>query len=160
MNALRTPRLTRRDWVGDAVLTVAAGALIVVSLLLPWANVKTGPGVNFSPTKPAEIAGVMATEWGRPALAIAAVVVVLGLSMLAFGPHRLSLLSGVIVVLAGVALLGVALDAARTAMAWQYTPGLGIFVALLTGLLLVPIGVASGAVGLMLRRQPTAPPAP
>lgn len=160
MKALRTPHLTRRDWVGDAVLTVAAGALIVGTLLLPWANEKTGSGVNFSPTKPAEIAGVMGTQWGVPVLAIAAVIVALGLSMLAFGPHRLSLLSGVLMVVAGLALLGVALDAARTAMAWEYTPGLGIFVALLTGLLLVPIGVASGAVGLMLRRETPAPAEP
>jgi hypothetical protein len=142
------------------VITVVAGSLILGSLLLPWANEGAGRGVNFSPTKPADIAGVMGTQWGVPVLVIAAAIIALGLSMLAFGPHRLSILSGILVVGAGLALLGVALDAARTAMAWQYTPGLGIFVALLTGLLLVPIGVASGAVGLLLRRQPTDPPAP
>ena len=142
------------------MITVAAGALILGSLLLPWANEKSRRGMNFSPTKPADIAGAIGTQWGTPVLVIAVVVLSLGLSMLIFGPHRLSLVSGIIVVLAGLALLGVALDAARAAMIWSYTPGLGIFVALLTGLLLVPIGVASGAVGVILRRQPTAPPAP
>ena len=38
MKNLRTIRLTQRDWTGDGIVTVVAGALVAVAVLLPWAN--------------------------------------------------------------------------------------------------------------------------
>jgi hypothetical protein len=39
---LKQPRLLRRDWVGDGILTLLAGAILVVAVFLPWAN-EAGP---------------------------------------------------------------------------------------------------------------------
>lgn len=40
---LRDPRRLRRDWTGDAVLTLVAGGTLVGAVFLPWAN-DDGPG--------------------------------------------------------------------------------------------------------------------
>ena len=39
---LRQPRLLRRDWIGDGVLTLVAGAVLLVGVFLPWVN-EDGP---------------------------------------------------------------------------------------------------------------------
>ena len=51
---------------------------------------------------------------------------------------------------------------AADSMVKMYRPGLGLYVTLLTGILLVPIGLASTMVGHILRRKGAAivPPGP
>lgn len=93
----RTPRLTRRDWLGDSVLTVLAGLALAASLALPWANVRLpGSNVSYALSKPPDINGALATPWGPPVAVIAAVVIALGLAMLALGTRRLAWLAGVL----------------------------------------------------------------
>jgi hypothetical protein len=161
MARTRTIRLTSRDWTGDGVITIAGGVLLAVAVLLPWANDGVpGRRVSYALTKPEEISGAMGTPWGLPLLGVAALVVALGAAMIWLGPHRLALLSGVVVTMSGIAACVLALDAAREALGWGYAAGAGLMLALLVGILLVPIGVASAMVGFLLRRQPAGPPAP
>lgn len=161
MAKIRTIRLTTRDWIGDGIITVAGGALLVAAVLLPWANDRVaGRRVSYALTKPEEISGALATQWGVPLLGVAAIVVALGVAMIAFGPHRLALPSGVVVMLSGVVACMLALDAAREALSWGYAAGSGLMLTLLIGILLVPIGVASAMVGFMLRRQAPEPSPP
>jgi hypothetical protein len=160
MKTTRTIRLTTRDWTGDGVITIVAGALLAVAVVLPWANDRVaGRRVSYALTKPDEIAGALGTPWGLPMLAVAAVVVTLGIAMLVLGPHRLALLSGLVVVVSGMAACMIALDAAREALSWEYAAGSGLMLALLVGILLVPIGIASAMVGFMLRREAPETPA-
>jgi len=163
LNAARTVRLTARDWTGDGIITVVAGTLLAVAVLLPWANERVaGRRVSYALTRPDDISGALGTQWGLPLLFVAAAVVALGVVMIVLGPHRLALLSGVIVTLSGIAACVLALDAAREALSWGYAAGSGLMLTLLVGILLVPIGIASAMVGFMLRRQapdPGVPPA-
>ena len=62
------------------------------------------------------------------------------------------------VVAAGV-VYAVEAIAAADSMAKMYRPGIGLYVTLLTGILLVPIGLAAIAVGAIMRRSPPASPA-
>lgn len=159
MKATRTIRLTSRDWIGDGVITIVGGALLALSVLLPWANDRVaGKRVSYALTKPDEIAGILGTQWGLPMLGIAAVVVTLGVAMLALGPHRLALLSGIVVTVSGVTACMIALDAAHEALSWEYAAGSGLMLTLLVGILLVPVGVASAMVGFLLRRAAPEPP--
>jgi len=159
MARTRTIRLTTRDWAGDGVITIVAGALLALAVLLPWANDRVaGRRVSYALTKPDEIAGALGTQWGLPVLVIAAVVVLLGVAMLALGPHRLALFSGLVVTMSGVTACMIALDAAREALSWEYAAGSGLMLTLLVGILLVPIGIASAMVGFMLRRAAPEPP--
>ncbi len=151
----RTVRLTTRDWTGDGVITVVGGALLLVGALLPWANERlAGRRVSYALTKPDEISGALATRWGPPLVAVALLVVALGAVMVAAGPHRLAVPSGVVVAVSGVAVCLLALDAAREALSWGYAAGSGLMLTLLIGILLVPVGVASAMVGFLLRRAP------
>lgn len=161
MARTRTIRLTARDWTGDGIITVVAGALVGVAVMLPWANDRVmGHRVSYALTKPDDINGALATPWGLPTLLIAGVIFALGIAMIVLGPHKLALLSGVLVVLSGVAVCMLALAAARHALSWEYAAGSGIMLALLVGILLIPIGLASAMVGFMLRRQEPEPEAP
>ena len=72
---LRQPRLLRRDWVGDGILTLLAGAALVVAVFLPWANEDKPGQVNYSFSMPDGINGVLQTQWGAPALVLALAVV-------------------------------------------------------------------------------------
>jgi hypothetical protein len=158
---MRTIRLTTRDWTGDGIITVVGGALLTVAVLLPWANDRVaGRRVSYSLTKPEDISGALGTPWGLPLLCVAAVVVALGVAMIWLGPHRLALLSGVVVTLSGVAACILALDAAHEALSWGYAAGAGLMLTLLVGILLVPVGVASAMVGFLLRRQTPEPSLP
>jgi len=159
MPPTHTIRLTLRDWTGDGVITVVAGVLLVAAVLLPWANDRVDGAVSYALTKPADIGGGLGTPWGPPMMVIAGAVVALGVAMIVLGPHRLALLSGALVALAGIAVCMLALAAAREALGWEYATGVGLMLALLVGVLLVPIGVATAMVGFMLRRAPE-PPAP
>jgi hypothetical protein len=72
--------------------------------------------------------------------------------MITLGPRRLSILAGVLVAVAGVAMIAVASDA-HSQMGLGVHAGIGLVASLFAGLLLVPIGLASSAVALVLRYQ-------
>jgi hypothetical protein len=161
-------RLLRRDWIGDAVLTITGGAVLVAAVFLPWAN-EDGKGfVNFSLHGGDGLNGVLQTRWGAPALLLALTAVVVGAVMLVLPPRRLSWLLGALVAALGVAVFGVAQDAA--AHIGYYDPGVGMYLTTFVGVLLVPIGLAAALVAHFVSRaeraaaaaaaRPTAPPAP
>jgi hypothetical protein len=160
MARTRTIRLTTRDWTGDGIITVVAGLLVAVAVMLPWANDRVAGAVSWALTKPDDIRGGLGTPWGPPMLAIAVAIIALGVVMIVLGPHKLALISGALVAFSGIAVCMLALAAAREALGWQYAAGTGLMLALLVGILLIPIGVASAMVGFMLRRQEPAPEAP
>ena len=155
--ALSPPRLrlSRKDWIGDGVLTVLGGAVCLVSVFLPWANTEGAGLMNYSLTHPDTVRGLLQTEWGLPALSLALAVAVMGVLMLALG---------LLTTAAGVGIVLVARDATAAAYGLGTQAGLGAVVTLFAGVLLVPIGVASAAVaGTLLyfeRRAATAPPGP
>ena len=164
--ALSPPRLrlTRKDWIGDAVLTVIGGGVCLVAVFLPWANTEGAGLMNYSLTHPDTVRGLLQTQWGLPALSLALAVAVMGVLMLALGPGRLGVAFGLLTTAAGVGIVLVASDATAAAYGFGTQAGLGAVVTLFTGVLLVPIGVASAAVaGVLLyfgRRAATAPPGP
>jgi hypothetical protein len=149
---LETSRISRRDWIGDAVLTIVVGSAALVAVFLPWANTDDGGSFNAGLGKPAGIRGVLQTTWGWQALLLAVLVVAAGTLMITLGPRRLSILAGVLVAAAGVAMIAVASDA-HSQMGLGVHAGIGLVASLFAGLLLVPIGLASSAVALVLRYQ-------
>lgn len=166
---LRQPRLLRRDWVGDAVLVVVSAVVLLVSLRLPWVNEDGQGWVNFSLAAGDGLSGVLETQWGTPATVLALVVFAAGLVMLLTRPRRFSVLLGLLVAACGVAVFGVAQDAASQ-IGW-YDPGIGMYLTTLVAVLLVPIGLAAALVAWLLLRaeraavatavtQACAPPAP
>jgi len=158
---LRQPRLLRRDWVGDAVLVVVSAVVLLVSLRLPWVNEDGSGWVNFSFAQGGELNGVLATQWGTPATVLALVVFAAGLVMLVTRPRRFSVLLGLLVAACGVAVFGVAQDAASQ-IGW-YDPGIGMYLTTLVAVLLIPIGLAAALVAWLLLRAERAaaePPAP
>jgi hypothetical protein len=108
--------------------------------------------VSFSLAKLAAANGVLQTHWGPPVLFAALCTVALGVAMLSLGPRLAVTVLSLGAVAAGAVMMMQAI-AAADAMAGLYHPGLGLFVTLLTGILLVPIGFASLAVGLILRSR-------
>jgi hypothetical protein len=158
------PRLTRKDWIGDAVLTVVVGGVCLVAVFLPWANVEGTGLMNYSLTHPDTVSGVLGTQWGLPALGLALAASVMGILMLAVGPGRLGIALGLLTAVAGVGIVLVARDATGAAYGWGTQAGLGAVVTLFAGVLLIPIGLASAAVAGALfyfgRRAATAPPGP
>ena len=155
-------RLLRRDWVGDGVLTLVAGAVLVIAVFLPWANEKIGGAVNSSFSLPSDINGVLQTQWGAPAIVLALVVTGVGVLVTLTKPRRFSWALGVAAAVCGVAAVAVAGDAAGhiTGM----SPGLGLYLTTFAGVLLVPIGLATALVGWFVARTgaaaATVPPAP
>jgi len=164
--ALSPPRmrLTRKDWIGDAVLTVIGGAVCLVAVFLPWANTEGAGLMNYGLTHPDTIRGLFETPWGLPALSLALAVTLMGVLMLALGPGRRGIVLGLLTTAAGVGIVLVARGATGAAYGWGTQAGLGAVITLFAGVLLVPIGLASAAVaGTLLylgRRAATAPPAP
>jgi hypothetical protein len=158
---LKQPRLLRRDWIGDAVLTLIAGGILLVAVFLPWVNDDAPGWVNFSLRGAGESNGVLQTQWGWPALGLAGAVVVVGAVMLLTRPRRVSIFLGAMVAALGVAVFAVAQDAA--AHIGYYDPGVGMYLTTLLGVLLVPIGLAAALVAVILvraeRRAPGDPPA-
>ncbi len=162
--ALRRHRFTRADWIGYAVLMIAGGALGLVALFLPWANDYTREFVNFSLTKPPEVVGALQTQWGPPVLVAALAAVGAAGALIVLGPRRITIAPSLVVVAAG-AVYAVESVAAADSMINLYRPGLGLYLTLLTGILLVPVGLASLAAGAAMRSAQraavtSAPPAP
>ena len=110
--------------------------------------------------------GVLQTQWGPPVLASPSLLSAMAIAMLAFGPgragrrprpahrggrrrHRASWPQAI---------------GTPPPMVWMHRPGLGLYVTLFAGILLVPIGVASAVVAAPCCTSPagraTAPPAP
>ena len=164
----RQPRLLRRDWVGDAVLTIVCAAVLVAAVFLPWVNEDGKGWVNFSLHGAHGMNAALDTHWGAPALLLALTTVVVGVVMLLLPPRRFSWLLGVLVALLGAAVFIVAQDAA--AHIGFLDPGVGMYLTTLVGILMMPIGVAAALVARFLSRAerevaaaaalPTAPPAP
>jgi hypothetical protein len=144
--ALAKSRISRRDWVGDAVVTLVAAAVGVIGVFLPWANGQNGGDVNFSLHQTPGISSAIHTAWGQHALLAAAVVILIGLIMLWAGPRRATAPLGLLSAVAGAVFVISSLHA-HEAMMPLFKPGLGLYVTLLTGILLMPIGIASAMVG-------------
>jgi hypothetical protein len=158
--AIRRHRFTRADWIGYAVLIIVAGGAGLVALFLPWANEYTDQFVNFSLSRPEGVVGVLQTQWGPPVLVAALAAIVAAAALLLVGPRRASIALSLVVVAAGVVYALEAVSAADS-MVKMYRPGVGLYVTLLTGVLLVPIGLASLAVGAAMRAgRATVTPAP
>ena len=147
---IRQPRILRRDWVGDGVLLLLAGSTLVISLFLPWANEDIPGRVNYSLSMPDSVRGVLQTQWGAPAVILALCVVALGVTVTLTTPRRFSWALGALAAVLGVAVMAVGSDAAGQ-IAFM-SPGLGLFLTVLVGVLLVPIGVAAALVALLLTR--------
>lgn len=147
-------KFSRTDWHGDSIVVMVLGALLLVSLFLPWANERDYPRQNFTYalTTSGDINPILQTPWGWPIAISGAVVVVLGVTMLAFGPRRWT--GGPIaIVLAGVAMY-VLYDvdqAAHPAWGWGYSVGLGALVALIVGILLPIVALATALTSRILR---------
>lgn len=151
VSRIRQPRILHRDWAGDGVLLLLAGTTLVVSLFLPWANEDIPGEVNYSLSMPEGIRGVLQTQWGAPAAILAVCVVALGVTVTLTTPRRLSWVLGALAALLGVAVIAVASDAAGQ-IAFK-SPGLGLYLTVLVGVLLLPIGVAAALVALLLSRE-------
>jgi hypothetical protein len=137
------------DWVGDGVVTLVLGISVAVAVFLPWANVSTGHNVNLSLRAAPGIKAALATSWGAPVLALAALVIVVGAVMVARHPVKLSILPCLAVGLAGLGITLVCFSAGWSI--WDpLRPGLGLFLATLGGILLVPTGLASAMVAYIL----------
>ncbi len=137
------------DWLGDGVVTLVLGVCVAVAVFLPWANVSTGHDVNLSLHAAPGINGALAMSWGPPVLALAALVIIVGVVMVATRPVRLSMLPCLAVGLAGLGITLVCFSAGWSI--WDpMRPGLGLFVATLGGILLMPTGLASAMVAYVL----------
>ncbi len=93
----------------------------------------------------------MGTQWGAPVLIAAAATVAVGVAMLLLGPRLLTLALSLTGLVAGGVLVTQAAAAANS-MIGLYRPGIGLYATLLTGVLLVPIGIASPMVAHILRK--------
>jgi hypothetical protein len=151
MKRLHKVRLLRRDWVGYAVLVLLCGGALLLAVFLPWANTDSGPSINFSLGKPDEILAVLHTKWGVPALLIALAVTLLGVVMLALRPRRYSLLLGFLLAAAGAGSFALA-DNAAAQIGDPLRPGIGLYITLFVGIILVPIGLATAIIAFVLSR--------
>jgi hypothetical protein len=150
--AIAQSRISHRDWVGDAVVTLLAAAVALVGIFLPWANGQDGGEVNFSLRQAPGIHSAIQTPWGQHALWAAGAVVIVGIVMLWAGPRRATAPLGLVGAVAGAIFVTSCLHA-NDAMTPVLKPGLGLYVTLLTGILLIPIGIASAMVGAILVRS-------
>jgi hypothetical protein len=149
--AIAKSRISRKDWVGDAVVTLVAAAVALVGIFLPWANGQSGGDVNFSLRQAPGIHSAIHTTWGQHALLAAGAVVIVGVVMLWSGPRRATAPLGLVSAVAGAIFVTSSLSA-HDAMMPLFKPGIGLYVTLLTGILLIPIGIASAMVGGILLR--------
>jgi len=145
---------SRADWIGDGIVTIVLGLAVALGVFLPWANFSTGHDVNLSPHAAFGVNAALATPWGLPVLALAIAVVVVGLVMLLTAPLKLSVLPCLAVAAAGVGITLVSVSAG-----WHIwdplRPGLGMYIDVLGGILLVPTGLASAMVAAILTSPAT-----
>lgn len=151
MKRLHKVRLLRRDWVGYAILVLLCGASLVAALFLPWANTRIDRSINFSLTKPDSVLGILHTRWGIPALVIAVAVVLVGAVMLGARPRRYTLVLGFLLAAAGIGCFALADNAAGN-LGGIFSPGIGLYITLFVGIVLVPIGLATAIVAFVLAR--------
>jgi hypothetical protein len=149
--AIAKSRITRRDWTGDAVVTLIAAAAALAGVFLPWANGQSGGDMNFSFHQAPGIQSAIHTAWGQHALIAVGAVLIVGVVMLWAGPRRATAPLGLVSAAAGVVCV-MSCVSASDGMALFFKPGLGLYVTLLTGVLLIPIGIASAMVGGILLR--------
>jgi len=145
---------SRADWTGDGLVTIALGLAVAAGVFLPWANLSSGHDVNLSLHAATGVNGALATPWGLPVLLMAALIVVVGLVMVVAAPLRLSVLPCLAVAAAGVGITLVSVSAG-----WHIwdplRPGLGMYIDVLGGVLLVPTGLASAMVAAILTSPAT-----
>ena len=146
-------RLTRKDWTGDAVLTLIGGAACLVAVFLPWANSENGRLMNYGLTHPDAIRSVLQTPWGLPALGLALIVLAVGVLMLTTDPLRAGIALGLVTAGAGLGTILLARHGIAAAYGWGTEGGVGGVLALFAGVLLLPIGLSSAAVAGGLRWQ-------
>jgi hypothetical protein len=151
MKRIHRVRLLRRDWIGYSVLVLLCGAALIAAVFLPWANELNGHSVNFSPGNAEGIRAVLHTRWGVPALAVAIAVTVVAVAMLSVRPRRFTLLLGFVLAAGGACSFALADNAAGN-LGGVLSPGLGLYVTLFVGIILVPIGLATAIVAFMLAR--------
>jgi hypothetical protein len=150
--AIAKSRISRKDWVGDAVVTLVAAAAGLTGAFLPWANGQNGGDVNFSLRQAPGIHSAVQTSWGQHTLLAAGAVLMVGIVMLWAGPRRATAPLGLVSAVAGAVFVISCLNA-QEAMMPLFKPGIGLYVTLLTGILLIPIGIASAMVGGILVRS-------
>ena len=139
---------------------MVAGGVLLAGIFLPWVNEDAPGWVNFSVHGAKQLNGVLQTRWGWPALGLAVAVLVVGAVMVSTRPRRVSFALGALVAVLGIAVFGVAQDAA--AHIGFLDPGVGMYLTTLVGVLLVPIGIAAALVAWLLNaegRTPDDPPA-
>jgi hypothetical protein len=149
MKRLHRVRLLRRDWIGYAIIVLLCGGALLAAVFLPWANTDSGHSVNFSLGKPDTILGALHTRWGVPALLIALAVILVGVVMLALRPRRYSLVLGFLLAAAGAGSFALA-DNASAQIGSPMRAGIGLYVTLFVGVILVPIGLATAMVAFVL----------
>jgi hypothetical protein len=99
---------------------------------------------------------MLQTQWGLPVLIAALCVISVAVCMLLFGPRAITAVLGLVPIAAGVVFLVEAMGA-FDGMGSAFRAGLGLYLTLLAGILLMPVGLASAMVGYVLRRpQPAA----
>lgn len=150
--AVAKTRISRRDWVGDAIVTLGFSTLGLAGVFLPWANEPTGSDVNFSLSQHPGIRSAIETPWGLHALLATVAILIVGVAMLWAGPRRATALFALVSAVAG-AVMVISCLGATDAMAPLFRPGVGLYVTLLTGILLMPTGIASAMVGAILVRS-------
>lgn len=154
MKAPRLTRFSRTDWNGDGVVVMFLGALLAVSLALPWANERTSPRQNFtfSLTMPDDFRHITSTEWGPPLIVAAGLIVGLGALMLAVGPRRV--MGGPVALLLALLSLVVLYEtgsAMHAIYGWGYAAGVGVLIALIVGIVLPIVALASALTARIVR---------
>jgi hypothetical protein len=149
----RVSRFTRRDWIGDSILIIASGVALMATVLLPWANTGTNGHFDFSPGKPSSINGVLSTDWGAWILGIGVLVTAIGVVLLVRGPRgRVVQPLALVVALCGPVTLVVAGKALHSILSY-YSAGLGVLAAIIIGILMPVIALATALVARILREQ-------
>lgn len=154
MQRPRFSRFSRTDWHGDSMIVIVLGVFLLGSLLLPWAGIPEdrGDDFNYSLTSSDGLKSILATEWGAPIAVAGVVVALLGGIMLTFGPRRwtggpLSLL----LVAAALFVLYQVGQVAESIWSWGYVAGLGLMLALIVGIVLPIVALASAMTSRILR---------
>jgi hypothetical protein len=157
---MRLLHISRRDWLGDSIVVMVCGTLLIASMALPWANARAYPRQNFtySLVKPNDIEGVLFTEWGPPIVALGVAVIALGAAMLIFGPRRWTTQPvAFVLTVSGLAILAQTGATMHAIYHWGYAAGVGVLVALIIGVILPVVALATAMTGRILRAAEATP---